>query len=274
MTPMIKVRLSLLITLLFFDPLSASSHDGWVEVTPAIIEKGQIATLALIQGNHSNEHKSYRIAGKWDGKNTTLAVVDPKGKHSSLTDRIIDLGEDEEKVGPKGPKGFYLASYVPNDEGFYHAVARQERSLQQGDGPKLVTVRIAKTAFAAFKVPTIAAAKNLKGFDRLIAGEDGVELIPVNNPLAVFSGGSMTLELRQKGKPTGGQLVTLVRRIDGSASVQDRTTDEKGRVTFAIGPADFYLARVKIDEESPRPDGQKDKNSYESTYVFQVFNRP
>lgn len=274
MTPMTKVRLSLLITLLFFDPLSASSHDGWVEVTPAIIEKGQIATLALIQGNHSNEHKSYRIAGKWDGKNTTLAVVDPKGKHSSLTDRIIDLGEDEEKVGPKGPKGFYLASYVPNDEGFYHAVARQERSLQQGDGPKLVTVRIAKTAFAAFKVPTIAAAKNLKGFDRLIAGEDGVELIPVNNPLAVFSGGSMTLELRQKGKPTGGQLVTLVRRIDGSASVQDRTTDEKGRVTFAIGPADFYLARVKIDEESPRPDGQKDKNSYESTYVFQVFNRP
>jgi hypothetical protein len=36
----------------------------------------------------------------------------------------------------------------------------------------------------------------------------------------------------------------------------------------------FYLARVKIDEEKPRPDGQKDKNSYESTHVFQVFNRP
>jgi hypothetical protein len=56
--------------------------------------------------------------------------------------------------------------------------------------------------------------------------------------------------------------------------VQDRATDEKGKVTFAVGPADFYLARAKIDEESPRPDGQKDKSSYESTYVFQVFNRP
>ncbi len=137
-----------------------------------------------------------------------------------------------------------------------------------------MTVRIAKTAFAAFKVPTISAAKNLKGFDRLIAGEDGVEFIPINNPLAVFAGGSMTLELRQKGKPAGGQVVTLVRRIDGFASVQERTTDDKGRVTFGIGPADSYLARVKIDEENPRPDGQKDKNSYESTYVFQVFNRP
>jgi len=146
--------------------------------------------------------------------------------------------------------------------------------LQQGDGPKLVTLRIAKTAFAVFKIPTLSAARNLKGFDRLVAGEDGVEFIPVNNPLAVFSGGSITLELHQRGKPAGGQVVTLVRRIDGFASVQERTTDDKGRVTFAVGPADFYLARVKIDEESARPDGQKDKNSYESTYVFQVFNRP
>ena len=259
---------------LLVSPRWASAHDGWVEVTPTIVEKGQVATLALIQGNHSNEHKSYRIAGKWDAKNTNLAGIDPARKQNVLTDRIIDLGEDEEKVGPKGPKGFYLASYIPSDEGLYQAVARQARSLQQGDGPKLVTVRIAKTAFGAFKVPTIAAAKNLKGFDRLIAGEDAVEFIPVNNPLAVFSGGSMTLELRQKGKPTRGQVVTLVRRMDGSASVQDQTTDEKGRVTFAIGPADFYLARAKIDEESPRPDGQKDKSSYESTYVFQVFNRP
>ena len=269
-----KASLSLFITFLFFHPLSALSHDGWVEISPTIVEKGQAATVTLIQGNHSNEHKSYRIAGKWDGKNTTLAVVNPGGKQIALTDRIIDLGEDEEKVGPKGPKGFYLASYIPNDEGLYQAVARQVRSLQQGDGPKLMTVRIAKTAFAAFKAPTIAAAKNLKGFDRLIGGEDGVEFIPVNNPLAVFSGGTMTLELRQTGKPTGGQVVTLVRRIDGFASVQERTTDDKGRVTFAVGPADFYLARVKIDEDSPRHDGQKDKSRYESTYVFQVFNRP
>ena len=252
----------------------ATAHDGWVEVTPTIIEKGQLASIVLVQGNHSNEHKSYRIAGKWDAKNTVLAVVDPKGKQNALTDRVIDLGEDEEKVGPKGPKGFYLASFVPSDEGLYQAVARQARSVQQGDGPKLVTLRIAKTAFAAFKMPTLSAAKNLKGFDRLIAGEDGVEFIPINNPLAVFAGGSMTLELRQKGKPVGGQMVTLVRRIDGFASVQERTTDDKGRVTFAVGAADFYLARVKIDEENPRPDGQKDKNSYESTYVFQVFNRP
>lgn len=255
-------------------PGAARGHDGWVEISPAIVEKNQNATIALIQGNHSNEHKSYRIAGKWDPKYATLVVVDPKGTANTITDRLIDMGEDAETIGPKGPKGFHLASFVPKDEGLYHSLARQVRTVQQGDGPKVVTYRTAKTAFAALKVPTVGAATKLKGFDRLIAGEDVVEFIPVINPLAVFSGTSVVFELRQKGKPVSGQVVTLVRRIDGFASVQERTTDEKGRVNFPVGPADSYLARVKIDEETPRPDAQKDKASYESTYVFQVFNRP
>lgn len=255
-------------------PRAALAHDGWVEISPTIVEKNQAATIALIQGNHSNAHKSYRIAGKWDQKYTTLVVVDPKAKQNSLTDRLIDFGEDAEAVGPKGPKGFYLASFVPKDEGFYLALARQARTLQHGDGPKLVTVRIAKSAFAAFRVPTVAAAKSLKGFDHIIAGDDGVEFIPITNPLALVAGGEVTLELRRQGKAAPGQTITLVRRIDGPASVQERTTDGKGRVTFTVGPADSYLARAKIDEETPRSDGQKDKSSYESTYVFQVFNRP
>jgi len=252
----------------------ASAHDGWVEVSPAIVEKKQTTTIALMQGNHSNEHKSYRIAGKWDLKYTTLVVVDPKNRQSVLTDNLIDLGEDAETVGPKGPKGFHFASFVPKDEGLYQALARQSRTVQQGDGPKIVTFRLAKTAFAAFRAPTVYAARNLKGFDRLIAADDALEFIPVHNPLAVFSGGSMTLELRKNAKPISGQVITLVRRIDGFGSVHERTTDERGRVNFTVGPADFYLARVKIDEETPRPDGQKVKASYESTYVFQVFNRP
>ncbi len=263
-----------LIAVTFINPAPLFAHDGWVEVAPAIVEKNQSAMISLIQGNHSNEHKSYRIAGKWDQKYTTLVVVDPKNKANMLTDRLIDFGEDAEAIGPKGPKGFYFAPFVPKDDGFYQALARQARTLQQGDGPKIVTVRLAKTAFAAFKAPTVLAAKDLKGFDRMIAGDDAVELIPVNNPLAVFSGGSMTLELRKSGKPISAQVITLVRRIDGFASVLERTTDDKGRVNFPVGPADSYLARAKIDEETARPDGLKDKASYESTYVFQVFNRP
>ena len=84
----------------------------------------------------------------------------------------------------------------------------------------------------------------------------------------------MILELRLKGSPVAGKTISLIPRIGGASSVQDQTTDEKGRVTFPVGPSDSYLARVNLEEEHPRPDGQADKNSYEATYVFQVFNRP
>ena len=133
-------------------------------------------------------------------KYTKLVVIDPKAKQNSLTDRLIDFGEDAEAIGPKGPKGFYLASFVPKDEGFYLVLARQARTLQQGDGPKLVTVRIAKSAFAAFSVPTVAAARSLKGFDHIIAGDDAVEFIPITNPLAIVAGGEVTLSCVAKGK--------------------------------------------------------------------------
>jgi len=263
-----------LFALIFFCPETASSHDGWVEITPTIVEKGQPATISLIQGNHSNEHRSYRIAGKWDQKYTTLVVVDPNGKKNALTDRIVDFGEDDEKVGPKGPKGFHLASFTPNEEGLYQAVARQVRTVQHGDGPKLLMMRTAKTAFASLNIPVVSTAKNLKGFDLTSGAGNGLEIFPITHPIGIFSGSSVTLELRLSGKPVADRVISLIRKFGGPGSAQDRTTDEKGRITFAIGPADYYLARVIVAEENPRPDGQVDKSSYEATYVFQVFNRP
>ena len=115
------------IALMGFQLSPLAAHDGWVEIAPAIVERNQPATIALIQGNHSNEHKSYRIAGKWNAKYVTLAVVEPKGKQISLTDRLFDMGEDEEKIGPKGPKGFHLAPFTPQEDGFFHAYAKQVR---------------------------------------------------------------------------------------------------------------------------------------------------
>jgi uncharacterized GH25 family protein len=259
---------------LFCLAAQAWSHDGWVEVSPAIVENGQPATIALIQGNHSNEHRSYRIAGKWDQKYTTLFVVDPVGKILTLTDRLIDFGEDDEKVGPPGPKGFYLASFTPSEEGLYQTVAKQVRTVQQGDGPKLLTMRVAKTAFASLNIPGVWTAKSLKGFDLTSRPGDGLEIFPIGNPMGVFSGNSVTLELCLKGKPVAGKVISLIGKIGGASSVQEQTTDEKGRVTFGIGPSDSYLARVSVEEKNPRSDGRADKNSYEATYVFQAFNRP
>lgn len=271
-----SIRLSILfflaITLLY--PQKTIGHDGWIEIFPAIVEKGQPVTIALMLGNHSNDHKSYRLAGKWDSQYTKLLVIDPNGKETDLTSRLLDIGEDEEKVGPKGPKGFHVALFTAKEEGSYSVLASQERLLQFGNGPKFRNVQIARAVFTALPVPTIAEAKRTTGFDRKVGREDSLEIAPITNPVGVTEQGSITLEVRYKGKPAPGRVVSILRRIDGPASAQNFTSDGQGRVSFSVGPADSYLARVNLDEETERAEGRYDKSSYEATYVFQVFNRP
>jgi uncharacterized GH25 family protein len=245
------------------------AHDGWVEV-PAIVERGQPVTISLMLGNHSNEHKSYRLAGKWNPQATKLWVIEPSGKINHLTP--VDLGEDAETTGPKGPKGFHIAAFTPKEEGVHIVVARQEEVAQHGDGPKFRGVRSARSAFTALRTPKVAEAKKSSAFDRAIGIEDLMEIVPVSNPLAIIRDTPVTFELRYKGKPFANQTVSIVRRLDGPASVHDVITDDKGRVRFTAGAADTYLMRAKYDERRERSEGRYDLSTYEATYVFQVFN--
>lgn len=267
-------RAGVMFLLVSLFPLPAIAHDGWIEVSTPIVEKGQAVTISLMQGNHSNEHKSYRLAGKWDIKFTKLAVLDPAGKETDLTNRLIDFGEDEEKIGPKGPKGFHLAQFTAGKEGVYVVLARQERILQFRDGPKFRSVRIARAVFAALPVPTVASANKLRGVDRSLGEENALEIVPVTNPLGVMQKDSVTLELRYKGKPAPGKVVTVLRKIDGPASAQDQTTDSDGRITLAVDSPDLYLVRAMVEDKDGRSEGQYELSSYEATYDFQVFNRP
>ena len=249
------------------------AHDGWIEVS-AIVERGQPVTIALMLGNHTNEHRSYRLAGKWNPKFTKLMVIEPSGKLNDITDSVIDLGEDDEKTGPKGPKGFHIAIFTPRTEGVHAVLAREEQILQHGDEPKFLSIRSARAAFAALRIPRVTEGKKTTGFGRTFAIDNVMEFVPVNNPIGVSQNDQITLELRYKGKPFANQTVSVVGRLKGSLSAQDLTTDEKGQVRVTTGAADSYLVRAKFEERSQRKEGQYDLSTYEATYVFQVFNRP
>lgn len=254
-------------------PASVWGHDGWVEPGSFLIERGQPVWLQLFLGNHSNGHRSYRLAGKWNLKYAKLLVIDPNGQESDLTPRLLDIGEDSEQVGPKGPKGFHVAPLTPKEEGVYIALAREEQVLQFGGGLKVLAIRTAKSVFAALTVPTVAAAKAHKGYDRAIVGARGLEIIPLTNPLGLREGEVITLEVRHKGKPIAGKVVSIIRKIGGPTSAQQATTDGQGRVTLTVRAPDLYLARTNVEEESERVEGRYEKSNYETTYVFPVFNR-
>src|SRR3989442_6058632 len=96
---------TLLAFLVLVLPSLASAHDGWVEAHPTVAETGQPLSLFLLYGNHSNNHRSYRLAAKWDPRYARLIVIDPGGREHHLTAQMVDLGEDAEAIRPKGMKG-------------------------------------------------------------------------------------------------------------------------------------------------------------------------
>ena len=114
----------------------------------------------------------------------------------------------------------------------------------------------------------------MTGFERAVGGEKVLEIIPLTNPVGLRSCDSITLEVRYRGQPSAGKVVSVIGGIDGIRSAQDLTTDGQGRVTLRAGPADYYLAQVKVDETGERVEGQYEKSSYGATYVFPVFHRP
>jgi len=268
----LKLKIFLLISAALILPRSVHGHDGWIQVNP-IVEKGQPVSIALMHGNHSNEHGSFRLAGKWDAQYTKLFVIDPSGKINDLTNTIVDLGEDPDKTGPKGPKGFHLAQFTPKTEGVYIVLARQERNLQQGDGPKLRTMRNARSAFVALGNPKVAEAQKTNGFERTFALNNLLEIIPVSNPFGTAEKSTLILQVLLNGKPAANRSVTVIGQMASAASAQDLKTDSQGRVHVTVGAPDTYLARVKFDEDVRQSSERTDKHSYEATHVFQVFNR-
>src|SRR5262245_41450859 len=255
-------------------PYRVTGHDGWIEVSPALVEKGQLVTISLFQGNHSNEHRSYRLAGKWRPQDARLMVADPAGQIFDLTGAIVDFGEDEEKIGPKGPKGFHIAQLVAKEQGLYVALARQERIVEDASA-RLRTLRTARSWFGALLNPTFTNAKELAWPTPQPVLGDGLEIVPITHPLTVTAQSPITLEVHYNEAPPPDRTLTVIRKFGGPASAQDFTTNGQGRVSFTVGPADLYLARIKVDEDGlPTAQGKREKGSYEATFVFQVFNRP
>ncbi len=106
MRTFIQCLLLFSISVLFLSPSAAGAHDGWIEVAPAIVEKGQPVAVALMQGNHSNEHRSYRLAGKWDLEFTKVTVI-------AKQERVLQHGDSSKFLGVRFARSAFAALPVP-----------------------------------------------------------------------------------------------------------------------------------------------------------------
>lgn len=66
---------------LFLLPAGAFAHDTWVQTNTPIVRTGDAVHLDLLLGNHGNDHRDFKIAGKLAAESVgTFEVVAPDGK--------------------------------------------------------------------------------------------------------------------------------------------------------------------------------------------------
>lgn len=243
------------------------AHDGWSQTNTPIVASGQVSYVELMLGNHSNEHKSYRIAGQWSADTTKVFVTTPAGVKSDITGTRFYTGEAATETEP-AVNNYFVASFKSNVPGAYVVSVEGDSIFKHGDASSR-TLRSAKSFVAVGDIPVAERVKALKGFSKQVS-PDRAELVPQFNPAAVAPSEQVSVQLLMKGKPLADTEVDLIRRSNSEA--QQLKTDASGIVTFTTGAADYYLMRAKPATTESK-EGEYASINYEATMTFTVQNQ-
>ena len=236
--------LLMLAVVLFVAPF-ASAHDPWVQSNTAIVRTGDAVHIDLMLGNHGNDHRDFKLAGKLPPELiSTFEVVGPDGKTYDLKSNMIDQG-----YAPK--EGYYTAKFVPAQPGVY--IANQKLDTVMKKGNPIRAYRSAKTVILASdsldKLPEVTP-----GYDKPLGHR--LELIPVVNPVVgIGPGKKITVQLLFDGKPLEGVTVHFIPRGVMLKTELDpdyeRTTDKDGKASFEPREGNYVLivAHLPRDEK-------------------------
>lgn len=262
-----KLAAAALATVLAFGmTTTALAHDGWSQTNAPIIAQGEVSYVDLLLGNHSNHHKSYRIAGQWSTDTSKVFVTTPAGKKVDITGTRFYTGEAATDTEPALNNGF-IASFSSSSPGAYIISVEGDSVFKHGEVASR-TLRSAKSFVAVSDIPTLDRVKALTGFSKAV-NEDRAELIPQFNPASVTPNEKVSVQLLLKGSPLADTEVSLIRRSNSDAHTF--TTDAQGKISFTTGPADFYLLRAKPNTDEKK-DGEYGTTNYEATMTFMVQN--
>lgn len=233
--------------------IPAVAHDTWVQTNTHVVRTGDAIHVDLLLGNHGNDHRDFKIAGKLSVESVgSFVVVSPDGKSYDLKPDLTDLG-----YAPK--EGFHTAKFVPAKAGLY--VAAQSSDSVVNHGKPVRSVRSAKAYFVASASLDKVPAK-LPGFDKPLGHK--LELVPEVNPVAPMGPGQpIKVKLMFNGKPLEGVKISFVPRgvtlKEGTDTEYERTTDKDGRASFTPKTGNYYLVvcHHTTDEKSDTYDSTK-----------------
>lgn len=236
---------------------TALAHDTWVEASPSVARVGDAARIDLLLGNHGNNHRDFKLAGKLKLDGATLRVIAPDGQDFDLRDRLIDTG-----YAPQ--EGFWTATFGLDVPGTYMVAHTYDKVVAYA--PER-TVKSAKTfVIASPSVDLVPLSLTKTGFDRVLGHP--LELVPVRNPV-VPAGPGMPIRVRLlfQGQPLAGANVAFIPRgavLEGERDGRyERTTDEKGEASYE--PNDAGTILIVAHRDAPKESGTLNGQSYEFT---------
>ena len=241
-------------------PLAASAHDTWVQASRRLVHVGDVVHLDLFLGNHGNDHRDFKMAGKLASlDDATFEVIAPEGRRTDLVPAAVDLG-----LAPK--EGFWSARFVPASPGL-HGVAhtRVGRHLRKRG------IKSGKAYFVA------AAALDEPPTGGLAHAEPlghAFELVPETHPvLGTGPGQKVTVRLLFRGEPLADHRVSFIPRgaelAEGFDDRFERRTDADGRCSFEPREGNLLLVAAHLD--APDEQGPDyDRTVYSATLVLDV----
>jgi uncharacterized GH25 family protein len=237
-------------------PFSAYGHDTWVQTNTNIIRCGDVVHVDLMLGNHGNEHRDFKLAGKiTPGAATTLEVIGPDGAKYDLRERMVDTGYTPQE-------GYWTARFEPTGSGTYTVAHRDDRVMSYAPERSIKGAKAFFVVSESLDAPTV----DNPGFDRPVGHE--LELVPVRNPVTPMGPGTpITVRLLYKGKPLAGEKVSFIPRgatlVAGFDERYERETDAEGLATFEPTEATSYLVAAHKTEEGEG--GTLDGKAYQFT---------
>jgi uncharacterized GH25 family protein len=243
---------------------AATAHDAWVQTNTNMVRAGDAVHVDLLLGNHGNDHRDFRLAGKVALEGATLGVVGPDGSRIDLKPNLADVG-----YAPQ--EGFWTARFVPSAPGLYVIGHASDQVMSYGP---VRSVKGAKTCFVVSDSLDTVPRDN-PGFDRPLGHP--LELVPLANPVTPMGPGvPIRVRLVYKGQPLAKARVSFIPRgtiLEESFDDRyERTTDAAGESSFSPTFGNYYLVvahHLEPDERGPK----YDRTKYSATlcvYVPQV----
>jgi uncharacterized GH25 family protein len=240
---------------------SALAHDTWVQTNTGVVRAGDAVYVDLMLGNHGNDHRDFKLAGKPDLSACTLELVGPDGASIDLKPSLQDRG-----YAPK--EGYWSGQFQPVKPGLY--LVAQTSDQVASYAPQRV-VRSAK-AFFLVSSSLDRIPPDAPGYARILG--HALELVPQASPVAPMGPGMpIRVKLIYKGKPLAAEKVSFIPRGEtlgeGFDARYERRTDAAGTAAFEPKEANYYLVVAHhLDADGGGP-GYKSTN-YSATLTVIV----